>query len=367
MIRALRSGWLTGGPRVAEFEKLFCNFLGAPASAAVSSCTGGLHCALAALSIGAGDEVITSTNTFAGGVNMIELVGARPIFVDVEPQTLNMDPQEVERAITPRTRAIMIVHFAGHPARMRELCEIASNHQLSIIEDAAHALPARYDGALIGSSSRLTAFSFYATKNLTTGEGGMITGNADLVARAKLISAHGISRNAWDRLSDTGRDTWRYDVLTAGLKYTMTDLQAAMGVAQLRHLADMQEKRKRIFQQYSSAFSAVPSLEVPHIATNVEHSHHLYVLRLHLEALRIDRNDFIEELRARNIGTSVHFIPMHTHTYYHEKYKGSLGQFPIAEKEFQRSVTLPVYPAMADHDVSDVIEAVIEVATKFHR
>jgi len=359
VVDTLRSSWITTGPKTKRFETEFAAFLQAPATLALSSCTAALHTALKTAGIGPGDEVITTPMTFAASVNVIEHVGAKPVLVDVEPDTLNIDPGEVEAAITPRTRAILPVHYAGHPADLDPLHALAGVYRLVVIEDAAHALPASYRGRAIGSGVNPVAFSFYATKNLTTAEGGMLTGDPDFLARARIMSLHGMSRDAWKRY-DQGA-SWFYEVMLPGFKYNMTDIQAALGLCQLRKLEGFQQRRRDVVSQYNRAFADVPALEAPVMRPDIEHAWHLYVLRLHLDALTIDRDRFIQELTERNIGTSVHFIPIHLHPYYRDKYGFTSGSFPVAYGNYRRMLSLPLNPGLTDQDVDDVIAAVLDI------
>jgi len=359
----LRSAWITTGPKTKHFEQEFATFLGAPAALALNSCTAGLHLALVTLDIGPGDEVITTPMTFCSSVNVIEHVGARPVLVDIEPDTLTLDPERVAAAITPRTRAIMPVHYAGHPVNLNPLLELAHRHGLYLIEDAAHALPASYEGRRIVTIGDLTAFSFYATKNLTTAEGGMLTGAPDLIERARVLSLHGMNHDAWKRYDANG--SWYYEVVDAGWKYNMTDIQAAIGLVQLRRLESMQARRHEVVAQYNAAFSQLDELEIPTERPNVQSAWHLYVLRLNLDRLTIDRARFIEELKVRNIGTSVHFIPIHLHPYYRDKYGWKPEDFPIAYHEYQRVLSLPLHPGLTDEDVQDVIAAVTDIVEQF--
>jgi dTDP-4-amino-4,6-dideoxygalactose transaminase len=359
VVDTLRSDWITTGPKTRRFADEFASYLGAPSALALNSCTAGLHTALATLGIGSEDEVITTPMTFAASVNVIEHVRAKPVLVDVEPDTLNIDPKKVERAVTYRTRAIIAVHYAGHPVELCALREIARARELTLIEDAAHALPARYKGTCIGGGPNPVAFSFYATKNLTTGEGGMLTGDTEFVERARIVSLHGMSRDAWRRYAKGG--SWRYEVLMPGFKYNMTDIQAAMGLWQLKKLDQFQQRRRAIVRMYTDAFAEVEALELPCKRPEVEHAWHLYVLRLRPEALRIGRDQFIDELTKRNIGTSVHFIPIHLHPYYRDKYRLTPDCFPIAYDSFQRMISLPLNARMSDADVGDVIDAVLSV------
>jgi dTDP-4-amino-4,6-dideoxygalactose transaminase len=421
VVDTLRSDWITTGPKVRRFEEEFAAFVGAPAALAVSSGTDAMLVALAALGVGPGDAVITTPMTFCSTVHVIEHLGATPILVDVEPDTLNLDPRKVEEALArwedqPQTtdrgpqrtavsrqrsavgrrpsavggriKALLPVHLYGHPCDMDALTEIARKHGLAIVEDAAHALPAKYKGRTIGSLPTAddgpqtavgglpsaVCFSFYATKNLTTAEGGMLTGPPDLVEEARIWSLHGMSRDAWKRYSAEG--SWYYEVVRPGFKCNMTDIQAALGLHQLRKLPQFQARRREIVQRYHEAFSQWEELQVPTERPEVEHAWHLYVLRLNLERFRPSaasgqpsavRNRFIEELRARNIGTSVHFIPVHLHPYYRDTYGYKPEDFPVAYREYQRIVSLPLYPRMSDQDVQDVVDAVVEVVKQYRR
>jgi dTDP-4-amino-4,6-dideoxygalactose transaminase len=361
----LRSGWITTGPKTHQFESAFRDKVGATSALGLNSCTAGLHLGLLALGVRAGDEVITTPMTFCACANVIEHLGATPVLVDVEPDTLNLCPKAVDAAITPRTRAVLAVHYAGHPADLDPIEDIAKRHGAAVIEDAAHALPASYKGKLIGSGDNPVAFSFYATKNLTTGEGGMLTGTTDLIARARTLGLHGMSRDAWKRYGPGG--SWFYQVDDPGFKYNMTDVQAAMGIAQLRKLDRFQARRREIVAAYNLAFQDVDALEIPVERPEVEHAWHLYVLRLRLGALRIGRNQFIDELTALNIGTSVHFIPIHIHPFYQQKYRYEPKQFPVAYESYQRMLSLPLHPLLTDADVGDVVTAVLDVAQRFGR
>ena len=361
VVDTLRSSWVTTGPKTKRFEQEFAAFIGSTAALAVNSCTSALRLALTALDIGPGDEVITTPMTFCASVNVIEHAGARPILVDIEPDTLTLDPSQVVEAITPRTKAILPVHYAGHPVDMNPILELARAHHLYVIEDAAHALPATYEGKQIGTIGDLTAFSFYATKNLTTIEGGMLTGSPELIEKARIWSLHGMSRDAWKRYDSNG--SWFYEVVVPGFKCNMTDIQAAIGLVQLRRLEEMQKQRNEILQHYNEAFGILDELETPTERPNVQSAWHLYVLRLNLENIKLDRNQFIEEMKARNIGTSVHFIPIHLHPYYRDKYSWKPMDFPVAFQEYQRIISLPLNPLLTQQDVQDVIDAVTDVVS----
>jgi len=373
VIDTLYSDWITTGPKVKRFEQEFASFVGAPEAVAVSSCTAALHLALLTLEIGPGDGVVTTPLTFCSGINVIEHVGARPILADVEPDTLNLDAVQARRAIQRaqrehgiRVKAIMPVHLYGHPCDLDSILGLAKELGLAVIEDAAHALPARYKGQMIGSQAlssgvpALTCFSFYATKNLTTAEGGMLVAAPDLLKRARLWALHGMNRDAWKRYGATG--SWFYEVVCPGYKYNMTDLQASLGLHQLRKLPEFHARRKQIVKQYNAAFSECSGVQIPAERKGVEHAWHLYVLRLHRERIGVTREDFITRLRNSNIGSSVHFIPIHLHRYYREKYGFKPEDFPIALAEYQRIVSLPLSPRMTKEDVQDVIDVVTSIA-----
>lgn len=375
VIDTLRSDWITTGPKVKRFEREFAAFIGAPAALAVSSATAAMQVGLAALGIGPGAEVITTPMTFCSTVHVIEQLGARPVLVDVDPVTLTIDPDGVEAAVTPRTRALLPVHLYGHPCDMDRLLAIAERHNLAVVEDAAHALPTRFHGRMIGAAPlvhttgerwrvrAMTAFSFYATKNLTTGEGGMLSGEVEAIEQARLWSLHGMSRDAYKRYSAEG--SWYYEVVLPGFKCNMTDIQAALGLQQLKKLPAFQQRRREIVTRYQAAFHALPEVQTPVELPGAESAWHLYILRLNLEQLRIDRAQFIEELTRRNIGASVHFIPVHIHPYYADRYGYQPADFPIAYHAYQRIVTLPLYPRLGDQDVTDVIGAVQDVVETY--
>jgi dTDP-4-amino-4,6-dideoxygalactose transaminase len=351
---SLRSGWITTGPKCRAFETAFAERLGSPAALAVSSCTAALHTALAVLGVGPGDEVITSTMTFCSTVSVIEHVGATPVLVDVEPDTLNLDPVQVAAAVSERTKVILPVHYAGHPCDMTALRRIAAQHGLEIVEDAAHALPARHGDRWIGQEANPACFSFYATKNLTTAEGGMLTGSPEFIEKARIASLHGMSRDAWKRYDKGG--SWYYEVVMPGFKYNLPDVLAAIGLAQLRKLDRMQARRREVVAHYREELAGLP-LELPVERAGVASAWHLFPIRLRDEA-RLPRDAFITELTTANIGTSVHFIPIHFHPYYRQKYGWREGGWPVAEAAFARLVTLPLHGGLAEADQGDVIEAV---------
>jgi|YelNatPaOPRAMG01_1025707.scaffolds.fasta_scaffold54762_2 UDP-4-amino-4,6-dideoxy-N-acetyl-beta-L-altrosamine transaminase len=366
VVDTLKSGWLTTGPKVQRFEKEFAQFVGSKYAIAVSSCTAALHLALVATGIGPGDEVITTPFTFVATANVILHVGAKPIFVDIRPDTFNIDVEKISAVITPKTRAIIPVHYAGQPCEMDEIMEIATKHKLLVIEDAAHAIAAEYKGRKVGTIGDVTCFSFYATKNLMTGEGGMVTTNhAELAEKIRILSLHGMSKDAWKRYTATG--SWYYEVLSPGYKYNMTDIQASLGIHQLQKLEIFQKRREEIVKAYNQAFAGLDAVVPPFVQPGVKHAWHLYVIKIVPERLKIDRNRFIEALKEEGVGTSVHFIPVHLHPYYREKFGFKRGDFPRAEEAYDRVISLPLYPKMSDEDVGHVIEAVRKVATRYKK
>jgi dTDP-4-amino-4,6-dideoxygalactose transaminase len=366
VVDCLRSGWLTSGVKVKEFERDFAAYVGCEHALAVNSCTAALHVALEAVGVGPGDEVITSPMTFTATAAVVEHLGARPVLVDCERSTLNLDPSQIEARITPRTRAILPVHFGGQACEMDAILAIARAHGLPVVEDAAHALPTRYRGRMIGTLGDVTCFSFYATKTVTTGEGGMaVTDRADLAERMRLMHLHGMSRDAWKRYTQNG--SWSYEILAPGYKYNLTDIAASIGIHQLRRAGAFHVRRRRIAELYNAAFSGLRGVEVPEVRDEDGHAWHLYVLRLVPEALTIGRDDFIARLVAMNIGVSVHFIPLHLHPYYRDKYGFAPTDFPNAYEAFQRILSLPIYPKMTDEDVQDVIDAVRSLVEEHQR
>lgn len=363
---AINSGWVTTGPKTKLFEERFAKAVGARHAVAVNSCTAALHLALEAIGLNRGDEVITTPYTFAATAEVIRYFDAVPVFVDVEARSLNIDSSEVEDAITPRTRAILPVHIGGLPAEMDTIHDIAGRHGLAVIEDAAHAFPTRYKGRLIGGLSTATCFSFYATKTITTGEGGMIcTNDGKIAERCRIMSLHGISRDAWKRYTAEGN--WYYEIVAPGFKYNMTDIASAMGLAQLDKAERMHRRRIWIAEQYNKAFEKYSQLELPADRADCTHAWHLYTIRLNLDQISISRDAFIEELKRRNIGVSVHFIPLHIHPYYQATYGYKPGDFPVAQREYSRAISLPIYSRMKEDDVTDVIDAVRSILNTFVR
>jgi dTDP-4-amino-4,6-dideoxygalactose transaminase len=364
VVDTLRSGWLTTGPKTKRFEREFAEYLGVPYALAVNSATAAMHLALDAISLQPDDEVLVPVYTFTATAEVVVYCRARPVFVDIDPVTYNIDPAQLEKHITPKTRAIMVVHIAGLPAEMDAILPIARRYNLAVIEDAAHAFPAKYRGRPIGTIGDLTAFSFYATKTLSTGEGGMLTTTNRMYAeRAALMTLHGISRDAWKRYSTEG--SWYYEVLQAGYKYNMTDLASAIGLHQLARSQWLLKCRQEIAQRYTEAFSYFPEVEVPYVPTHVGHTWHLYLLRLHLDRLTITRDVFIQELTKAQIGSSVHFIPLHLHPFYRDTYQLKADNFPVALHAYQRTISLPIYPGMTDNDVEDVIASIEHIIDKY--
>ncbi|MGH2508330.1 MAG: DegT/DnrJ/EryC1/StrS family aminotransferase [Ktedonobacteraceae bacterium] len=360
VVDTLRSGWLTTGPKTKRFEREFAESVGVPHAVAVNSGTAALHLALDAIGLQPDDEVIIPVYTFTATAEVVIYFRARPVFIDVDPVTCNLDPALLEQCITPRTKAIMVVHIAGLPAEMDTILAIAHKYHLPVIEDAAHAFPAKYKDRVVGSIGDLTAFSFYATKTLAVGEGGMLTtAQPEYAERAAIMALHGISRDAWKRYSAEG--SWYYEVLQAGYKYNMTDLAASLGLHQLARRAWLLERRRAIAQRYTEAFSPYPELEVPPQPAYIEHAWHLYLLRLHEKRLTISRDAFIQALAQAKIGTSVHFIPLHLHPFYRDTYHLAAHDFPNALHAYQRAISLPIYPSMTDDDIEDVIAAVKQI------
>ncbi|MEM7725447.1 MAG: DegT/DnrJ/EryC1/StrS family aminotransferase [Cyanobacteria bacterium P01_A01_bin.45] len=365
VIDSLRSGWLTTGPKTKQFELEFTEFIGAKNKAiaqmqsiAVNSATSGLHLALEALGIGEGDEVITTTYTFTATAEVIRYLGANPVFVDIDPQTLNIDPRKIEAAITPKTKAVVPVHYAGLACDMDEILAIARNHGLKVVEDAAHAIPTTYKGKLVGSlNSDATVYSFYATKPIATGEGGMIvTCNPEIAKRCRVMRLHGISRDAFDRYTST-KPSWYYEIVAPGYKYNMTDVSASLGIHQLQKAWNFQKQRQEIADYYNRELSSLP-LRLPPEANNGDiHAWHLYVIRLD-DSAKVDRNKFIEKMNLAGIGCSVHYIPLHMHPYWRDTYNLSPEDFPEALDTYQRLISLPIYTKMTEADQERVVSAV---------
>ncbi|MCC2972433.1 DegT/DnrJ/EryC1/StrS aminotransferase family protein [Massilia sp. IC2-476] len=358
----LRSGWVTTGPTTRRFEQDFRAYLGGDVEAiAVNSATAGLHLALESVGIAPGDEVIVPTMTFTATAEVVRYLGARPVFVDIDPATLNISPAAVAAAITPRTRAIMPVHYAGLACDMDAILALAARHGLRVIDDAAHAFPTRLDGKLVGTlGSDITVFSFYANKTMTTGEGGMIvTRDPELAARMRCMRLHGISRDAFDRYTSRV-PAWYYEVIAAGFKYNLTDIAAAIGIEQLRKIDRFQQRRSWLAQRYDEGLAGLP-LQLPvHPELGSTHAWHLYVVRL-TEGATIGRDELINALAERGIGTSVHFIPLHRQPYWRDSCGLNPEAFPVAEASFEAMLTLPLYTRMRDSDLDRVVAALHEL------
>lgn len=373
VVHTLRSNWLTSGPKTLQFEGEFAEYIGCQYAVAVSSCTAGLHLALSAYGIKAGDEVITTPLTFCATAEVIEYQQARPVFVDIDADSFNINPLLIEEKITPRTKAIMPVHYGGIPCELTKIYEIADRYGLKIIEDAAHATGTIYQNRKIGSLGYPTVFSFYPTKNMTTVEGGVITTNdAEIAEKLKILSLHGISKDAWKRYSNQGQ--WYYEIHQLGYKYNFSDLQAALGIHQLKKLEIFNTIREQYARLYYDALKEIPCLGMPkwydrYFASlqncGFKNSWHLFVLMVELEQLKIDRAQFISELKSRGIGTSVHFIPLHLQPYYAKKYGYKEGDFPVTENVYSRIISLPLYPKLTREEITRIISVLQEIVEEF--
>lgn len=366
VVDTLHSGWLTTGPKVKQFEEQFADRVGAKYAVAVSSCTAALHLALEAVGVRAGDKVLVPTLTFASTAEVVIHLGGIPVLVDCHPQTYTLEIAHLEELILQhRPRAIIPVHYAGHPCNMDHILQIAAKHQLAVIEDAAHAIPAFYRHHPIGSLGTITCFSFYANKTMTTGEGGMVTTNdPQLAERVRLMSLHGISKDAWKRFSAEG--SWYYEILAPGYKANMTDLAAALGLCQLAKAHQFWERRQAIAAQYHAAFTDLPELITPVVSPEVRHAWHLYVIQVDTSKLSIDRNQFIKLLNEAGIGTSVHYLPLHMHPLYRQQYGYQPEDLPVAKGLYERIISLPIYPLMTDEEVAYVADTVRQIV-KAHR
>lgn len=357
VVDSLKSGWLGTGPKVSQFEKMMCEYTGAEYGMALNSCTAGLHLSMVALDIGPGDEVITTPMTFCATVNSIIHTGATPVLVDCDRDTQLIDPQKIEDAITPKTKAIVPVHLCGRPCDMDAIGDIAARHNLVVIEDAAHAIETKYKGKKVGNISLMTCFSFYVTKNVVTGEGGMVTTNDPEIAnRIKIFGLHGMSRDAWKRFSDDGYK--HYQVVAPGFKYNMMDLQAAIGIHQLKKVDSFLDHRNQIWGLYNQAFKNVPVRIPPEDEHNTLHARHLYTLMIDKNECGISRDKFMTEMHKMNIGTGVHYIGVHLHPYYQKTYGFKAEDFPNATWLSERTVSIPLSPSMSNKDVEDVIETI---------
>jgi dTDP-4-amino-4,6-dideoxygalactose transaminase len=360
----LKSGWISTGPKTQEFEERFKNYVGAKNAIALSSCTDAMELSLVVAGIGKGDEVITSPMTFAATANVVIHQGATPILADIKRDTLNIAPSEIERRITPRTKAIMPVHYAGQPCEMDEIMDIANRYNLVIIEDAAHATGSEYHGKKIGSIGHTTAFSFHVQKTMTTAEGGMVTtDNDEWAQKIKVLRLHGMTKDAWGRSSAS---QVLYDVVFPGYKCNMTDIQAAMGLTQLSKLESSIKTRREYVKIYDEAFGQLPEIDTIKRIDDIRHSENMYVILLNLESLSIDRDEFIKCMTAENIFCAVHFKPVHLHSYYSDTFGYKRGDYPNAEYAFDRAITLPLSPKMIENDVYDVINAIKKI-TNYYR
>lgn len=364
VVEALRSGWISTGPKTKCFEEAFAKHIGTRHAVAVSSGTAALHLSLEAVGVKEGDEVLVPAMTFTATAEVAAYFRAKPVLVDIEPIHFHISLEDAERKITQKTRAILPVHFAGHPCAMDSVAAFAASRDLVVIEDAAHAVPASYRGRNVGTLSPLTAFSFHAVKTLTTGEGGMVTTDDDRLAeRIRITRLHGMNREAWKRYTAEG--TWRYEITEAGYKYNLTDPQAAMGLVQLSKCERMWKRRVAIAEKYRRALESSETYRTPNTDPDVQHAWHLYVILINPTVLRINRDQTIEELRRRGIGTGVHFIPLHLQPYYQRTWGYRLGDFPMAEEYFERCISLPIYPGMTDDDVERVITELQDIAAEF--
>lgn len=363
IVDTVRSGWLSMGPKTLRFESEFNQFIGSKKSVAVSSWTAAGHLTLEAFGVKEGDEVIVPTMTFPATAEIVCYFGAKPVIIDVEEDTLNMSLEEIEKAITPRTKVIIPVHYGGQPCDLDEIRDLAEKHNIKVLEDAAHSLPATYKGKKIGTISDVTCFSFYATKTLSTGEGGMIcTNDEEIAERCSIMRLHGINRDAWKRYSESG--SWYYEVVAPGFKYNFTDLQASLGLPQLKKVDWMWKSRQRISARYMDALQDLDVIELHTVKPDRESSWHLFPIRLKLDMLNKNRAQIISELRGENIGVGVHFMPVHQHLYYSETFNLRDEDYPVASNVFPRLLSLPIYPGMTDENVDRVIDVLINVLNK---
>ena len=359
VVEVLRSDWLTTGPKVEKFEKTFASYTGAKCAVAMSSGTAGLHAAAFAAGLGPGNEAITTPLTFVASANCVLYQQARPVFVDVQPDSLNIDPARIEPRITSRTKVLIPVDYAGQPADLDELREIAARHGLVVIEDAAHALGATYKGRRVGTLAALTVFSTHPVKHITTGEGGMVvTDDPELARQLRVFRNHGITSEARDRQG------WFYEMTALGHNYRLTDIQCALGLSQLQKLDVWLERRRAIASSYNEAFAGMSEIEIPAVRSDRESAWHLYPIRLNLSKLRVGRGEVFKALRSENIGVNVHYIPVPWHPYYH-RLGYDRGQWPVAESAYERLISLPIFAGMTDSDTQDVIDAVTKVVTAY--
>ena len=363
VVNVLRSDWLTTGPKVAEFEEAFAARVGAKHAVSFSSGTAALHGAAFAAGLKAGDEAITTPMTFAATANCVLYQGATPVFADVSADTLNLDPEQIAARITPRTKALLAVDYSGHPADLDAMREVAARHNLTVIEDACHALGAQYRARRAGSIADMTVFSFHPVKHVATGEGGMVTTDrADFAESLRRFRNHGISSDARQRQAE---GQWHYEMVLLGFNYRLTDVACALGLSQLKKLDRNLSRRREIAARYSAVFSDLEAVMIPAVRKDVNPAWHLYPIRLNLERLKVDRGQTLRALRAENIGVNVHYIPVHLHPYYRERFGYQAGEFPIAENAYTRLISLPMFHGMSDQDVEDVIHSVQKVTYHF--
>lgn len=377
VVDTLKSQWITSGPKTKAFEDSFREYVGAESVIAVNSCTAGLHLSLLAQGVGPGDEVITTPMTFCATANVIEHVGARVVLADIEKDGFLLDPNQVAKKISASTRAILPVHYSGDSVDLAAFDELVVSEKsrrnamdgnrksLDLIEDAAHALPTEFGTQRIGSRKNLACFSFYATKNLTTAEGGMITGATELIDRIRPMALHGMSKDAWKRFDKSG--TWQYDLMAPGFKYNMTDIQASLGSVQLRRLGEFQEKRRTLWEFYNRSLATLSAVQLPPEYKGRSGALHLYVLRLNLEQISISRDQFYDEMKLRNVGCSVHYTPIHLFSYYAKKYSWKPSDYPNALAVFDRMISIPFHPKLELKDAETVVEAIEDICRKFRR
>ncbi len=362
---ALRSDWLTTGPKVAEFEKALAAVAGTSDAVAMSTGTAALHAAMYALDVGPGDEVLVTTMTFAASANCAAMLGATPVFADVDPDTLLIDPRQVEARITPRTKAVVSVDYAGHPCDYDALESITHKNGLALVDDACHAIGGSYRGRPVGSLALLNAFSFHPVKHVATGEGGAVTtSDAELARRLRLFRNHGITADFRERAV---QGAFAYEMVDLGFNYRLSDIQCALGISQLAKLPASVLRRQAIARRYDEAFRHVPAVKPLAVRGDVCHAYHLYVIRLELDTLTADRATIFRALRAEGIGVNVHYLPVHLHPYYQNKFGARRGLCPVAEAAYERILSLPMFPAMTDDDVRDVVEAVEKVVSHYQR